>query len=480
MRLINLCIIFLMIQVGIPEMYGADAKKAIVHGKVENASGKDVVFVEYGMPFNFDPNNKVNIGKDGTFSVELELDNPQYYYISYQRRNAMMFLAPGDEITVSFDARKMEQTLTFEGNNSEMSTYVFERQKMEQPIARTVKSMYAKEWDEYKGFLDKNRTQLQEHLDNFKKGKKIKKGTLADFVKLEQANIDGIWSMYYAQYPSHHAHYAKKNPAEIWISYDLAAINQYLTDDPSLLASKAYRDFLNQYLFSQCDYDFVKEQAKIQSRSEFVAKVYEKIDDKIELDWVKDYLRARVIFEQVNKYGLAEMVGAVEDFRGRKKMPEPYQTAVEKAWNKWESIKPGAPAPDFVGKDIDGNEIRLSDFKGKWVYIDVWAIWCGPCRREIPHLKKAEKTLHGKDVVFMSVSTDDSFSKWKDFVVKEELSGVQINVPGGWSSDICKKYNISSIPRFMLIDREGKIVDVQTMRPSQGITALLQKKLMEE
>ncbi len=455
------------------------AKQVVVNGTIENVVGKEIIFIEYGMPFNFEPNNKVKINDDGTFTANLEIAEDQYFYISYMRQNVLLFLSPNKEISLKFEGKKLPQTLEFSGDLSDINTHLLKRQGMEKSIPGRIKGMYAKDWTTYKEYIDEIKKNGQSHLDEFKNGKKIKKGTLATFVKLEQANIDGIWGTYYTQYPSHHAHYAKKNPAEIWPLIDLAKAEILVKDDESLLASKSYRDFLNQFLFSHCDLDFATAGEKITSRAQFVSKVYFKIDDKIEYPWLQDYLRARSIYEQVDKYGLSEMLKPVEDFRTRSKIQENYKTAIDKAWNKWESTMPGAQAPDIVGKDIDGNEIKLSDFKGKWVYVDVWATWCGPCRKEIPHLKKAEEALHGKDVVFLSVSTDDGFSKWKDFVIKNELGGVQINIPGGWSSKICKDYNISSIPRFMLIDKEGKIVNVQTIRPSQGITALLQKKLME-
>lgn len=140
--------------------------------------------------------------------------------------------------------------------------------------------------------------------------------------------------------------------------------------------------------------------------------------------------------------------------------------------------KPGMVAADFTYPDVKGKEISLSDFKGKVVVVDVWATWCGPCRQELPSLKKLEKELHGKDVVFMGVSVDEEKNKqkWLDFVKKEQLQGVQL-FASGWSK-IAKDYQIKAIPRFMVFDKEGKIVSVDAPRPSNpALKEMIEKEL---
>lgn len=130
------------------------------------------------------------------------------------------------------------------------------------------------------------------------------------------------------------------------------------------------------------------------------------------------------------------------------------------------TVKAGKPAVDFTYPDPDGKRTSLSDFKGKVVLVDVWATWCGPCRKEIPALKELEKEFHDKEVVFLSVSIDEAKDeqKWKDFIRKEDLKGVQL-FASGWS-EICQIYEIKGIPRFMVFDRQGRIVNTDAPRPS--------------
>ncbi len=136
----------------------------------------------------------------------------------------------------------------------------------------------------------------------------------------------------------------------------------------------------------------------------------------------------------------------------------------------------GKPAKNFTYPDINGKEVSLSDFKGKVVVVDVWATWCGPCKGELPFLKKLEEEMHGKDVVFIGVSLDEAKDKqkWIDFVKKEDLKGVQLHA-SGWSQ-IARDYVIKGIPRFMLFDKKGNVVTENAPRPSNPML----KKMIEE
>lgn len=127
----------------------------------------------------------------------------------------------------------------------------------------------------------------------------------------------------------------------------------------------------------------------------------------------------------------------------------------------------GKPAKDFTYPDVDGKMVSLSDFKGKVVVVDVWATWCGPCKGEIPHLKKLEKEFEGRDdIVFLSVSVDKAKDKetWKKMIKDEQMGGIHLFADG--FSQIAESYQITAIPRFMVFDKKGNIVSSNSPRPS--------------
>ena len=125
-------------------------------------------------------------------------------------------------------------------------------------------------------------------------------------------------------------------------------------------------------------------------------------------------------------------------------------------------------APSFDYENAAGGKTKLTDLKGKYVYIDVWATWCGPCRAEIPFLQKIEERYHGKNIEFVSISVDvaKDHEKWEKFVKEKQLGGTQLFADNNWNSDFIKAFSINSIPRFILIDPNGNIVDSDALRPS--------------
>ena len=128
----------------------------------------------------------------------------------------------------------------------------------------------------------------------------------------------------------------------------------------------------------------------------------------------------------------------------------------------------GVVSPGFNYQNFKGSKTKLESFKGKYVYIDIWATWCGPCMREIPFLQTLEEKYHDKNIAFVSISIDKQtdFKKWESVVKEKNLGGVQLFADNDWNSDFAKSFNVTSIPRFILIDPNGKVVKAVAERPS--------------
>ncbi|MBC8053725.1 MAG: TlpA family protein disulfide reductase [Sphingobacteriaceae bacterium] len=128
----------------------------------------------------------------------------------------------------------------------------------------------------------------------------------------------------------------------------------------------------------------------------------------------------------------------------------------------------GAVSPQFSFVDIDNKPVSLSSLKGNYVYIDVWATWCVPCIKEIPALKLLEEKYHSKPIKFVSISVDKlkDKEKWEAYVTSNKLKGIQLFADKDFQSDFIKAYGINAIPRFILINPEGKIVSPNAQRPS--------------
>ncbi|HSC54735.1 MAG TPA: TlpA disulfide reductase family protein [Phnomibacter sp.] len=186
------------------------------------------------------------------------------------------------------------------------------------------------------------------------------------------------------------------------------------------------------------------------------------------LDWIaNDTMKGIVVVNNLNRYRtfeeMEEAAAPYKKYLTTPSLQEAYFNALQSVAN----FKKGSSGYVFAYEDTVGKTVSMKDLKGKVVLVDVWATWCGPCKAEIPHLKKLEEELHGVDVAFVSISTDKEADKekWKAFVGKEQLGGIQLYA-GGPNNGFSQFYQINAIPRFLVFDQQGKIVTVDAPRPS--------------
>lgn len=143
-------------------------------------------------------------------------------------------------------------------------------------------------------------------------------------------------------------------------------------------------------------------------------------------------------------------------------------------YNKAKQIAVGKVV-DFTQTDDKGNEFKLSSLRGKYVLVDFWASWCGPCRAENPHLLKAYQELKNKNFEVVGVSLDETKAAWLNAVKQDGMPWIQVSDLKGFKSDLAVKYGISAIPQNFLINPEGVIVakDLRGEKVNEKISAFM-------
>ncbi len=135
----------------------------------------------------------------------------------------------------------------------------------------------------------------------------------------------------------------------------------------------------------------------------------------------------------------------------------------------------GKPFPTTAKlQDANGNTMSFEQFRGTYVYVDLWASWCVPCCREVPYLQQLEKDLHGSPITFLSISLDSKEDSWKKKMTDLNMSGNQ------WISKdntLAQTFDVRGIPRFLLFDKEGNVIEAEATRPSDPQTKILLQSL---
>ncbi len=435
-------------------------------GKIDNPVADYVVFTWQHL--NRQQSDTASIGEDGTFNLNIRVSDPSYYVFRHGREIAHMYITPGDSLCLFLNTEEFDESLSFKGRGDIYNNYLAKKFLFRERNFPIAKKLYSLEEKRFIEKTDSLKLIMEEFLKDYYKSHR--REIERNFYKLEKEDILYNWANQRLNYPYLHPYYAQIDEFETSEDYDDFLKKTDLNDE-ELLRLKSYNTFLNTYLKHKADKQLSDTDDAQKRYNGLIKQVFEVAVNEYKHEKIRDYILFRSLSDQIQYRSIKDIKPLIEEFNQLTKNTA-YISQIDTLYKKWIPLEEGKKAPGFTYVDVDSNKVSLKDFRGKYVYIDVWASWCRPCFREIPFLHKLEEEFHDKNIVFVSISVDRNRNAWETMLNKQQLGGIQLHA-GGWDPALRDNYLVNSIPRFILIDREGKIIDANAMRPSENIAPFL-------
>lgn len=415
----------------------------VLSGKIENTKSTELKIFKEGQS-----KGVIKIANDGTFVDTLNMEGEIYLVLG--NVSTIIYALNGADLTINADANNFPNSVVITGQKSGMSNYIVAKSKINLEDRNNAQQLYSLEEAEFMLAAKQKMTDMLSQLEEVNDAP-------YSLIELEKKSLKASYTYSLINYPNYHMYYTQnKNykPSEEMQS----AMADFTENDGELYAySNAYKSVIKGNNYQKgLDILNAREVNSLEMGKILHAKGFEV--ENIREDLLFDAVKSSLALAHNKEELYTEYMEVAKDEKNRAKLTEIYEQASK--------LDKGNPSPKFVDyENYSGETSSLDDFKGKYVYIDVWATWCRPCKNEIPHLQKMEKKYHGKNIVFVSISVDNENKKesWKKMIAEEQMGGVQLFAS---NTKFMKDYAIRGIPRFILIDPEGNIVNKNAPRPS--------------
>ena len=419
----------------------------VFNGTVENSPSNSVKV------FGNDFEAELPIAEDGTFSDTLKINKNDYYTIRIGRESSPVYLVQGKNLGLTLNAKEFDETLSYTGDAASENNYLASKYLLSEKEMAFDK-VYSLPESEFISQTEKMNSSYINLLNS----------------------TEGISDVFKAK-ETKELEYAHLNNLENYQEYYV-----YFTKDEEFLVSESYYKYSDDFNFSDTNiYESSRAYQRLaathygrlandlsENKNIDIALAYlQVVDESFPNGGTKDDLMYNYL-----RYGMKPNKSLEEVYTLYKgaNQDEKNLASVTERFNLLKNLTPGNTSPNFAYENHKGGETSLADLKGKVVYVDVWATWCGPCKREIPYLKEVESEYHGKNIAFVSISIDEKkdYDAWRNMVADKELGGIQLMADNDWKSKFVTDYGIKGIPRFILIDTEGNIVNSDAPRPSSN------------
>lgn len=423
---------------------------AIISGNIRNTQEKSIIISEYDHSFE----KELAIDAAGNFSDTLFINSAGYYFFKVGKSFTSIFLKNGYNLNIITDADEFYKSFQFKGTGADVNDFTRARSNLKGKMVGDAKEFFVTPVPNFIKKVEDLRDSLQLLLDQ--------SALSAEDKRIQKIIIQYDYLLTYNNYRKFYQYHTKTEPV-LPADYLNPVKTMNMDDEEAFQYSNEYRLLIiENYLYAQ------KELLKKDSTFSMIDYVESNIKG-LKSEKIKNRL-VSMLFRYIKpenkkiEEDYKKIMSLLTDEYLKKDLVRRY--AVAKSTDK------GMVSADFNYENYTGGKTNLADFKGKYVYVEVWATWCGPCIREMPELKTLIAEYKDKNIVFVSISVDEkkSYDKWKKVIADKKVGGVQLISDKELGSDFMKFYGVSLLPRSILLGPDGKLVNSTAPRPSSPET----------
>lgn len=406
----------------------------------------------------------------GFFQFEIEPDGNHFFYLydsTYQISDCL-YLNPGDSLAIYFSPEKD----SLSGTASEVNQILFRIYAI--PFRETTLRRYLNGRDLIRlepAQLDSLISEVQQLMKENKDQLVQEAGANEEFTQyldmyLNNWLINTIW--HYLEYHKYYAH-------DEWGFLPVDSIQSSFLQDWSRdttfhFISNYKRNVVNhaneQYRKSvEHVPDSIRYPTEFRNKVKTIQSHLHGIEREIALNQLRgDFYMYMELDNDFYPY----LDSLYESYKSDSRSPV-YGDYFKKTYQLYQRIAPGKPAPDFTLPDPRDQLISLSDFRGKYVYMDFWGTWCWPCIESIPDSRDMQARFEENDqIVFLNIALEydeENIQEWKEFLQKNDFPGIHVVAEKQFRNPQLKPYLIQAAPTYILIDPEGNILKTRAKRP---------------
>ncbi|MFN0035088.1 MAG: TlpA family protein disulfide reductase [Saprospiraceae bacterium] len=439
------------------------AHAAFVTGQIRNATpGTQVeIFVPHRYLDGYDGHYRGILDGQSQFAIEAAVPEPQLVFLLFNDDRLPIFLAPHDTLALRADAFQFPLAVNFLGKKNGANNRLLQEYLRQNPLDfnefNNIRFKIGQYWTSVEMKMNDQMENLlpsgfKPYMDTLraasialfeKSGKQNPDAITPDFAQWLHTEITYLWAYHLLVYGQVYAGRHSIQPDFFDFLYEAPIIGESIGSD-------SYRQFLLAFM--------ARQQTKSGNEAEnFWAGEYQ-LAGKLLSGKPLAFFRSEVISTAFSAEKYRELLPLYTHFLQTNEYPA-YDGKVEGLYQKYARVLPGSSAPTFEAADAEGNLIGLEQLRGKVVYLNFWASWCGACLRKMEFMDEYEAELAANGIEILNVSVDENADNWRAALTERAFKGRNLLASAGYGRNIAAIFGVEAVPQYFIIGRDGTFAD---------------------